>query len=160
MTQIDPSQPLSNARHERYSVLLASPEKRSAVECWVLSDPSPVKPDPTNGRAVASSRVANREDVKARVDYLRAQRAKQETEPEALNGERIATLMKHVTDQIMDAARIAESLGASDTGQKLRRAALTHAGRAERLHKAAPAVVKVDTAIDLDGALQRMRRHA
>lgn len=148
------SRPL-RSRLERYAQLLAAPERRSAVECWCLSDPKPVKPEKTPGREVTASRNANREDVKDRVAFLQAQRAAVLAETE-IDADSVSELMERVTTKFLAIGELAEQLGLSELAAKLRRATVVHSGRAERLHRFLPeAETKCD--LDLDAVLARLR---
>ncbi|MEM1340798.1 MAG: hypothetical protein AAGF68_00670 [Pseudomonadota bacterium] len=154
MTDQPGSKPL-RARLERYAQLLASPERRSAVECWCLSDPNPVKPEPTKGRGVTASRNANRRDVKDRIAFLQAERAAVLADTE-IDADSVSELMERVTAKFLAIGELAEQLGLSELAAKLRRATVVHSGRAERLHRFLPeAETKCD--LDLDAVLARLR---
>ncbi|WP_425090836.1 hypothetical protein [Tropicimonas sp. S265A] len=154
MTDQAGSKPL-RARLERYAQLLASPERRSAIEAWCLSDPNPVKPEATPGRGVTASRNANRQDVKDRVAFLQAERAAVLADI-AIDADSVSELMERVTSRFLAIGELAETLGLSELAAKLRRATVVHTGRAERLHRFLPeAETKHD--LDLDAVLARLR---
>lgn len=141
-------------RLERFAQLLASPEKRTATECWCLSDPSPTKPEPTPGRQVAASRNANRSEVMARVAYLRAERA--QVLDSELDQESVSKIMASVTERFLRISEMAEQMGLSELAQKLRRMTIIHSGRSARLHRFAPEMEERGRGIDANAALDRL----
>ncbi|MEM6635537.1 MAG: hypothetical protein AAF667_06560 [Pseudomonadota bacterium] len=143
-------------RLERFALLLASPERRSAVECWCLSDANPIKPEATPGREVTASRNQNRPEVQARVAFLRAERAAA-AEKSGIDADGVAELMERVTTKFLAIGELAEQLGLSEMAAKLRRMTTLHAGRAERLHRHVPEA-EDKPAVDLDAMLSRLRR--
>ena len=153
----DPSRPLQHKRHETFAALLASPEKRTAVDCWILSDPSPVKPGRTAGREISASRVSKKPEVAARVAYLRAQRAAKNAAPIEVTAESIASLMADVTARFLSIAELATQLGLDDLAQRLRRQTVIHSGRASRLHERVGEVEERATATwNYEAALRRL----
>lgn len=154
MSETDPSQVL-RPRLERFAQLLASPERRSAAECWVLSDANPIKPEVTPGREVTASRNQNRPEVKARVAFLRAERAAA-TEQTDIDADGVAELMEKVTEKFLSIGELADQLGLSEMAAKLRRMTTLHAGRAERLHRHVPEA-EDKPAVDLDAQLSRLK---
>lgn len=156
MSDFGPSQELKNTRHERFAQLLASPEKRTAVECWILSDSSPTKPEMTPGRQVTSSRNSNRPDVQARVAHLRSERAALVEETE-LSAESVALIMAKVTEKFLGIGELAEQMGLAELAQKLRKMTVVHSGRAERLHRHAPEVSEATQVYDIGAILARLR---
>lgn len=151
----DGSKPL-RPRLERFAQLLASPERRSAVDCWCLSDPNPVKPEPTKGREVRSSRNANLPAVKRRVAFIRAERAAA-FEQADIDADGVAELMEKVTAKFLSIGELAEQLGLSEMAAKLRRMTTLHAGRAERLHRHVPEAEEKSEQPDWDATLLRLR---
>lgn len=150
----DGSKPL-RPRLERFAQLLASPERRSAVDCWCLSDPNPVKPEPSKGREVRASRNANLPAVKCRVAFLRAERAASQQES-TFDADGVSELMQRVTSKLLEIGELAERMGESELAQKMRKATIIHAGRSERLHKHVPEAEEKND-VDWDAKLDRLR---
>lgn len=153
MSKANPGQPL-RPRLERFAQLLAAPERRTATDAWCLSDDNPIKPAPTKGREVAASRNSNREDVKARVAFLRAERATA-SEQSGMDADGVAALMERVTGKFLEIGELAARLGLGELAQKMRRSTVVHAGRSERLHRHVPVVEKTET-IDVGEMLGRL----
>lgn len=150
----DGSKPL-RPRLERFAKLMASPERRSAVDCWCLSDANPIKPSSTPGREVTASRNQNKPEVKARVAHLRAERAAA-SEQTGIDTDGVSELMRRVTSKFLEIGELAEQLGLSEMAAKLRRMTTLHAGRAERLHRHVPEA-EDKPAVDLDAQLSRLK---
>lgn len=150
------SHPLRNKRHERFAQLLAAPEHYTLVQAYCLSDGSPAKPEPTPGRGVNASKLAARGDVKERIAWLRAERAR-EAQPVEITVDTVSALMEEITAKYISIQRLADDLGLDELAQKMRRALTIHAGRAERLGRDAPAPVHAATTrFDREGFIERM----
>lgn len=126
---LDPSVPLTNVRRERFANFAAS--GMTYMDSYLASG-DPKDATPTAGRKTNASKMANRPEVAARIEWLREQNAKLAAPVDALNKAAIADLMEECTNSLMQAARSATTAGFESTARSLRKTITVHAGRSVR----------------------------
>ena len=155
----DPSQPLPNAKHERFAVLNAGgiTAARSYQLAWRPDDPDAIQPPSARSNGY---KIGKQPAVAARIAHLRkgALEAVEDNDQD-ITRDTLAGLMDTVTDALMAAADAAAETGAPPRQQsKIRKLLTTHAGRAQRLKVQAPAPGRdFSTPLDLTPALERLR---
>lgn len=147
--------PLKRARDERFARLAAEVEGITLLDAWCRSVSPPAPPTP--GRRVSASKAGKRcAERIAFLKRLRAQKAlNEETEPFTL--ERLASLMEDATRTLMEAANVAQRAGASSIAQSLRKAVVTHAGRAHRVERQTANVQIQKKTVPVSEYLERLR---
>lgn len=155
MTGESGSEPLRKANHERFAALLAE-GGLTQVQAYCQS----VTPhlEPTPGRVVSASRLANAEPVQHRVAFLRRERAEaRAAEAAPVTRESIHALLDEVTSALLDASKAAGAAGADGLRQQLNRVILTHAGRSHRAHARAPLDKEDRPSFDSESALSALK---
>lgn len=150
------SAPLRNMRHERFALLLAEDRGLTQLECYCRSAEPHVEPTP--GRQVSASRLANTDVVQERVAYLKRQRAESSVAHTAIpiSRDALADLMEQTTAALMVAADAASRIGAENVALSLRKTITVHAGRTARTLRRAPAPEKCAPELPLDDMLARL----
>ena len=142
------------ARDEEFARLVAS--GMTLIESWCQSvEPSVV---PTAGRRVSASKAGKR--CAERIAYLKAHGTRSAlvaSDDDALTAERLNELMQATTNTIRVAAEVAQRVGALSLAQGLRKVAVTHAGRAQRVERRAPKIDEVDPQVPKDVYLSRLK---
>lgn len=136
---------------ERYAQCLAN-GRGNQLQCWCETADNGPLPQ-TAGRQVSASRAASK--VADRVLYLKAETARKRQPPEPLDAAEIAILMNEIGDTLLSAARALSANGHEVASQRIRKSAITHAGRSLRTAQfveEAPSAVE----FDFDGALARL----
>lgn len=147
---------LRNTRHERFAILLSEDRGLTQLEAYCHSAEPPVEPTP--GRQVSASRLANTDAVQERVAYLKRQRAESSAAHAAppITRDALADLMEQTTAALMVAADAASRIGAENVALSLRKTITVHAGRTARTIRRAPAPEKGSPDLPLDDMLARM----
>lgn len=140
-------------RAERFAVLLCDGMTQLPAYCQSAEPPVP----PSKGRQVAASRLANREDVRDRVAFLKRERADaRSVNAEPVTRQAIHSLLEEVTAALRAGSEAASRAGSGAIAQQLNRVILTHSGRSNRASVRAPVEEKADLTFDTELALTRL----
>ena len=153
----NPSLPLANCRHERFSQNLAA--GNTGQRAWQLAA-SPNDPASLGDAGARSSahRASKRPEIAARVRYLRQQRANEvDWSERSPSRKHLSDMMERVTTAFVELFRKAEAAGAKASDlTKIKRAIGLHTGRAARISDLRPPPVRKTQKIDLQGPLTRL----
>lgn len=138
---VEGSEKLPRAREERFCQILAQSardgQQMTLVAAWIESADGHVKPTPSPGLRVSSSKVMARPRVQSRLAFLKAQNAAKpnvgSVSADKVSAQSIATLMNDTSESLLNAAKAAKAHGANNIARLLMKGLTVHVGRVARV---------------------------